>query len=1649
MSLSPRGRFILKATFGYAGLASAWVLLSDQMLAGLIDTATVTMLASGKGLAFVAVTSVLLAVALHVVPPAEAAPPPVEPRDRSRLLAALALSVVSIGAIGTLAFQIQSQAVREEQWSQLQAVARLEVETISRWLDDRLRIARAVSANPTVLAAFERWKKTGNTTDFQRLHANLLNLVDKFGFLRVEIRDISGGLLIDTGTALTEGGDIQGAIDKSIRTHQAGFFDLHRDTENGPIYLGIVAPLIGDGSAEEPLGVLVLTMSPEDFLYPYLRTWPRPSATGETALVRPEGNDILFIGPLRHRPDAALSLRLPLASPDLPAAISVRAGGPITVEGRDYRDVPVLATALPVSGTPWTLVAKVDEAEALAGIRRLAGLTAALALGALALAGAAIGFLWQRQQLAAALRDADHGRALEASEAKFRSYVEGCPVALFVADAEGRYVDCNPAALDLVGYDAATLKEMRIPMLHPEEDREEVFRDFAMFVRDGHIHHDYRLQRRDGSLVWVQLRTVPLADGHVMGFCMDITEQKLAAAALRDSEARFSTVFHASPIAIGLGLMNGELLDVNQAWLDLVGYDRDEVIGRTTAELGIYERPEDRREVIETLNSRGKVSNLELPYRRKNGERIVAQYSAEVVEISGKPHLMVMASDITRRKAEAIALRRYGEIVERLADPVVFFDCAERYVTVNHAYSNLIGKDAADMLGQRMEDVIAPEAYSVAESHMKAAVAGECQNYVLDRFFPDGRRHVFDIRLAPFLVGDEVQGVVANMHEITELRQAQDTLEAAQAMARMGSWSMDVATGTYTTSPTSRQHLGWLGRDISEANLLPFIHPEDMALRQAAWQAAMAGAPYDIEHRMVIHGRTIWVHVKARVEFDADGRPVKATGMTQDITAKREAQQALEAYKDHLEDLVAARTMEMEAAEAKMRLILESSGDGLFGVDTSGRVTFVNRAACALLGYTAEQILGTNCHQMFHFAYPDGSPYPEEDCPIRVTLRGGKGARCEDDVFWHADGRALPVSYSTHPMSQDGRIVGAVVSFVDISERRRSDDAREAALAEAERLAQVRREFLANMSHEIRTPLTAVLGLAQVGRLDSDGRKTAQTFGKILDAGQTLLGVVDDILDFSKIEAGKFKLERQPLSLAEVVDRAVGLVAVRAYAKGLDMRVAEAFDLPAACLGDALRLAQMLGNLLSNAVKFTNPNGAVALTVGRDGGWLVFQVIDSGIGMTPDQMARLFQPFEQADSSTTRHFGGTGLGLAITKEMVELMGGTIAATSSLGEGSTFTLRLPLLEVVAEEPPPLSVPDSVVLAGLSEAEASPLLATLRRHGAEVTLLPSGKAVPASAGLVVTTAEVAAEWSGLVVVESALVRGLRVVVATTPGGVGIAADLAERVAVVERPLRARHLLAVPSTVPLVSVPGRPRLEGYRVLVAEDNEVNRLVLAELLTLEGADLDCVENGRLAMERLGQRGSDAYDIVISDIQMPDMDGYEVARRIAALDPSLPVIGLTAHAMPEERERCIAAGMLEHLAKPVTMDRLVPIILRHARQAPHDRRQPLIDRNRLKDRYGDRAAFIAKLLATVRTTHAGTAAELRAAARDGDLLRLSVMAHTIKGSAGNLAASALLDLAQQTEDAARAGRGETAVTLAIELAATIEALLVELAEETP
>jgi signal transduction histidine kinase/DNA-binding NarL/FixJ family response regulator/HPt (histidine-containing phosphotransfer) domain-containing protein len=523
-----------------------------------------------------------------------------------------------------------------------------------------------------------------------------------------------------------------------------------------------------------------------------------------------------------------------------------------------------------------------------------------------------------------------------------------------------------------------------------------------------------------------------------------------------------------------------------------------------------------------------------------------------------------------------------------------------------------------------------------------------------------------------------------------------------------------------------------------------------------------------------------------------------------------------------------------------------------------------------------------------------------------------------------------------------------------------------AARAEAEHMARVKSEFLANMSHELRTPLNGVLGMARIGARDSIGRASHETFVRILDSGTHLLGVINDILDFSKIDAGKLTVERHPFALAAAIDNAVSFVVGAAQQKGLHFEMTGAADLPAWVAGDAQRLQQVLVNLLSNAIKFT-ARGEVRLRVARDGEATYFNVIDTGVGMSKEQVARLFQPFEQGDSSTTRRYGGTGLGLAISQNLARLMGGGIEVDCGPGVGCSFTLRLPLPEAAPN------------LAGRAE--------------------------------------------------------------------------------------------------LVADEGR--LAGLRLLAAEDVEVNRVILEDLLAHEGASVVFAGDGQQILDRLRDEGAAAFDAVLMDVQMPVMNGFEATRRLRGIAPDLPVIGLTAHALPEERDKCLAAGMVEHVSKPIDPDVLVTAILRHVARPPvrgpvtpaegigdaqergvssasaelsrHVASGPPpsgaagpVDWPALLKRYSGRGAFVAKLVAMAIDGQRNTPARLRTMAEQGDLKGLIFVAHSLKGVGGNLMANSLRDLAARTESAARNGDAQSAA-LAAELAGQVEAVLAELA----
>jgi PAS domain S-box-containing protein len=536
----------------------------------------------------------------------------------------------------------------------------------------------------------------------------------------------------------------------------------------------------------------------------------------------------------------------------------------------------------------------------------------------------------------------------------------------------------------------------------------------------------------------------------------------------------------------------------------------------------------------------------------------------------------------------------------------------------------------------------------------------------------------------------------------------------------------------------------------------------------------------------------------------------------------------------------------LRRSEAKTRLLLESSGEGIYGVDTEGRCTFCNPAAARMLGYAStDALIGAEMHSRMHHSHADGSPLTREHCAASRTYIDGTPAHVDDEVFWRADGTSLPVEYYSHPVLMDGALVGAVVNFSDVSERKQSEAAlvaahdalsKERALlaervrertaeldlanAELERIAQAKDEFLAAMSHELRTPLTSILGLAEtlgegvLGSLTDAQKKAART---ICTSGTHLLALINDILDVAKIAAGQMSLAMDQIPVHQLWD--AGLRLVRQSAEQKNLRVSAQID-PSVRLiqGDSRRLKQILVNLLSNAVKFTPEGGAIGLEVvgDRERREVKISVWDTGIGIAPEQQEHLFKPFLQFESGLTRDHQGSGLGLALVHGMVESHGGSIRVHSVVGRGSRFEVVLPW--------------DPAQTADVRPQESE---------------------------------------------ETAQDNALR---------------------------------------PFVS--GRAR-----ILLAENDEDSRQMFSDYLSRKGFDVVTACDGADALVKgLAQRP----DLILMDVHMPEMDGLEATRRLRA-EPGLrrvPIIALTALAMPGDRQRCLDAGMDDYLSKPLGMQEL-------------------------------------------------------------------------------------------------------------------------------
>ncbi|HYA59265.1 MAG TPA: PAS domain S-box protein, partial [Burkholderiaceae bacterium] len=760
-------------------------------------------------------------------------------------------------------------------------------------------------------------------------------------------------------------------------------------------------------------------------------------------------------------------------------------------------------------------------------------------------------------------------------------------------------------------------------------------------------------------------------------------------------------------------------------------------------------------------------------------------------------------------------------------------------------------------------------------------------------------------------------------------------------------------------------------------------------------------------------------------------------------------------------DISAQKRLEEAAKQQEtwLRTILDHLGEGVYTLDARGRLSYMNAQAEQLLGWKSEELKGKPIHNIIHHHRPDGSLLPAAECPIYLAMHDKRVYRSNEEVFFCKDGTRLPVKVSGAPLVLEGRHSGSVVLFSDVRNETLLQQRLVKAKEAAEQADRLKTDFLSTMSHEMRTPLNGVIGMTDL-LLDTSLDTEQVEFVRIIKtSADTLVSTINDILDFSKIEAGRLELETTDFSLRQLVESTIDVLANRASEKKLTLASFVESSLPDHFVGDPLRIRQVLLNFLANAVKFSD-EGQIVLSAQADQRDSVcatvrLSVRDDGIGISEQAMSRLFEPFSQADSSTTRKYGGTGLGLAICRRLVEAMGGKIGVESTPGHGSTFWASIPLN---FGEPPPAGVtnPTQGRLAFVVGDTAQNREIWHRyledwqmRYQSAEDLLDLQERLQALGSGPKPDVLLLIEPLGDEGIEEAasktLAQGIPIVCCLRDATKDLRARLSDRgIAVIQKPIKQSTLLDAMLTAwsSSAKAPGQlqiqaPTLEfspsatrARRILLAEDNPVNQRVAVLMLKRLGYEVDIAENGAAAV-RMAAAGD--YALVLMDCQMPEMDGFEatVAIRVQEIETGrhIPIIAMTANALQGDREQCVASGMDDYISKPIDIERLREALTIWTRSPEADiapstpsttaaQRPPSdMDMTRLTEMFGDDRPAIVDLLGTFRESLQRLRERMQHEVSSRGT-NVKALAHEMKGMASNMGATRLATLAAQVEGAA-------------------------------
>ncbi len=782
------------------------------------------------------------------------------------------------------------------------------------------------------------------------------------------------------------------------------------------------------------------------------------------------------------------------------------------------------------------------------------------------------------------------------------------------------------------------------------------------------------------------------------------------------------------------------------------------------------------------------------------------------------------------------------------------------------------------------------------------------------------------------------------------LKVSDERLRLALDSTQIGIFEWNLTSRQIYFSPGLWTMLGYQPGAIASNHdaWLALVHPDDLAAYRTAVDRQLAGELVFIEPEYRVKtgdGSWRWLSARSKsVTPDERGRPTRIIGTLQDITPRKTAEEALRAS---------------QAATRKLSLVASRTDNLVLIGRPDGAIEWVNEGFTRVMEYQLEEIVGKNPANFM--VGPETNPRTVRR--IRAAIARGEGVSC-DVVNYSKSGRKYHLHLEIQPVRNDsGGLDTFIAILADITTRVDTETALRRAKIEADTASRAKSEFLASMSHEIRTPMNGVIGmtsLLQETPLSPEQRDFVNT---IRTSGESLLTIINDILDFSKIESGKMELEHLPFDLSLCLEETLDLFSVQAAGKHLELAYAIDEDVPAWIVGDITRLRQVLVNLVNNAVKFT-PAGGVDISVRRapinpeqllePGRILVeFEVHDSGIGIPPDRINRLFKPFSQIDSSTTRKYGGTGLGLAICHRLCSLMGGGIRVESAPGQGSSFIFTLLTEPTAAQAGTGLpALPEALRRGTVLCVDDNPVVirrldVLFRGWGAQFAAAATAQraidylsASPKPA-LILVDSDLLASAEGTEL-QGRLETSGAPTLALLPVGMssGQLSPGALRFASVVKPIKnialvrsLQSLLQGDQARPETTAAGPAKaLLGeeipLRVLLVEDNAINQKVALRFLERLGYSADAVANGLEALDNIGVRD---YDLVLMDLQMPEMDGFEASRQIRRRLPQErqpKIIALTANALQGDRELCLAAGMDDYITKPVKLHELGTVIRR-------------------------------------------------------------------------------------------------------------------------